>query len=144
MKKTFPATLDQLYWMLQFVQEHAKNAGFNDNVASKIEVAMEEALVNVIKYAYPEHTQGTIEIDCNSDSQRSTLEIVIRDSGGAFDPLKDAKPPSFNAPIDEKPIGGYGIFLIQQIMDSVNYQRDGNYNVLTLVKKEAKVPLNLS
>lgn len=124
--KTFPATLDHLYAMLAHVHEHGIEFGFSDDVLSKIELAVEEALVNIIHYAYP-HGQGTIALKCSILEGPHALMIEIRDTGIPFNPLEfsmDSTP--------QNGIGGYGIFYIKKIMDEVLYDRKDNANVLTL------------
>ena len=83
-------------------------------------------------YAYPEGQQGNVEIEAMTDGQ--WLTFVIRDSGTPFDPTtKEDADTTLSA--EERPIGGLGIFLVRQLMDVIQYQRDGDKNVLTLRKK---------
>lgn len=125
--KTFDATLDNLYMMLAHIRASALEAGFSEESTSKIELALEEALVNIVCYAYPEN-KGIIELQCKSDKKGMT--ILIRDSGVPFNPLKyEAKSPS-----PSQGIGGYGIHFIKQIMDDIQYTRDNNSNVLLMTK----------
>lgn len=138
MNVKFSASLDKLHEMLQFIHTQATEVGFDDNLASKIEMALEEAVVNIIKYGYSKTNGGTIEITCNHLLNPAGLEVILKDQGAAFDPLIQAPPISANIPIDEKPIGGYGIYLMRKIMDQASYKRVGNSNVLTLIKYLSK------
>ncbi len=133
MNVTFSASLDKLNEMLQFINSQAAQVGFDDNLASKIELALEEALVNIIKYGYP-NNHGFIEISCKQLASPAGIEVTLKDQGFAYDPLTQAPPISANVPIDQKPIGGYGVYLMKKIMDKASYQRLGDSNVLTLVK----------
>ena len=94
-------------------------------------LAVEEAVVNVMSYAYPIGTQGDITIEAKATGQ--WLKVIITDQGKAFDPTQTNKvDTTLNA--EDRPIGGLGILLVQQLMDTINYERvDGN-NVLTLKK----------
>jgi anti-sigma regulatory factor (Ser/Thr protein kinase) len=97
-----------------------------------LNLAMEEAVVNVMDYAYPEGQQGNVEIEAMTDGE--WLTFVISDSGVPFDPTtKEDADTTLSA--EERPIGGLGIFLVRQLMDVIQYQRDGDKNVLTLRKK---------
>jgi len=125
-----PAKLENLEKMFVFLREAAKAKGFDDKEVNRLQLACEEALVNVISYAYPEGN-GDIEIRC--ESQSNGLEVKIIDSGIAFDPLSLADP-DINAPLEQRKIGGLGVFLIKKIMDKVYYERAGNQNILTLFK----------
>jgi serine/threonine-protein kinase RsbW len=129
--KNFPASLDYLHEMIQFVKEYTKMAGFKSDQITKIELAVEEALVNIISYGYKDY-QGIIFIHCEVSS--SSITIEIKDQGIPYNPLnkkKSEQPPSNK----RKEIGGYGVFFIQNVMDQVDYRRENDFNILTLTKK---------
>lgn len=134
MEMTFPATMDSLHKMLQFIRVEARAAGFEGSLETQIELALEEALVNIIKHGYP-GTSGDVEINCNRIGTVG-LKVVLTDRGIAYDPLANATPLDLDpkTPLELKAIGGYGVHLIQSIMDQVEYSRRGDHNVLTLVK----------
>ena len=96
-----------------------------------LNLALEEAATNVVLYAY-EGQEGIVDIDAiyNTDY----IKFVITDTGIPFDPTqKEDADTTLSA--EERPIGGLGIFLVRQIMDSVIYERTDGKNVLTLIKK---------
>ena len=127
-----PAVLENLEPMLDFMVASAKAAGFEKEFLGKIRLVGEEALVNIINYAYP-GAQGAMEVQCGNDG-KGVYVIRIMDNGVPFDPF--AKPdPDITAPVEEREIGGLGIFLIRQIMDTANYRRENNRNIMTLEKK---------
>lgn len=132
MDKTFPASLDNLYEMLAFVREQSRSFGFDLINVSKIELACEETLVNIISYSYP-HNKGSIEIECTR-TEPAGIKIEIRDGGVAFNPILDTKKIQDTVPVEKKKIGGYGIILMRKLMDEVKYNRDNNLNVLILTK----------
>lgn len=131
--KKFPAEIDKLYSMLDYVRSYAKQVGFDSGIVNKIELATEEVLVNIINYGYPD-SQGTIEIYC-SHSENLGIKIVIKDTGIPYNPLKNRKEFNSRLALEERTIGGYGVFFILNLMDEVNYEREQNYNVLTLIKE---------
>lgn len=133
MVRTFPASLDKLYEMLRFVNEQVQSTGFDVDQSSKIELAIEEALVNIISYGYPSR-RGIVEIECNQ-SDPQAMVIVLLDHGIPYNPLSCTTLADPDAPIELQTIGGYGILLIKKLMDHVDYRRENNCNVLTLVKK---------
>ena len=114
-----------------FIDETAEEAGIDMAVAMSLNLAMEEAVVNVMNYAYPAGTVGDIDIDAEcADGQRT---FVISDSGTPFDPTQ-AHDPDVTLQAEDRAIGGLGIFLVRQIMDHIEYQyRDGK-NILSLTK----------
>ena len=94
---------------------------------------MEEAVVNVMEYAYPEGTQGKVDISASVEGD--DVIFVISDSGTAFDPTAKADV-DVNQEVEDRPIGGLGIHLVRKIMDSVKYERIDGKNILTLQKNK--------
>ena len=88
--------------------------------------------VNVMNYAYPAGTTGYVNISASVNAAR--LKITISDNGVPFDPTAKAEVDT-TLSVEERGIGGLGIHLIRQIMDSINYEHVDGKNVLTLRKK---------
>lgn len=130
-KKSFPAKLEYLTQALVFITDRAKAIGFEDKTINQIKLASEEVLVNIINYAYPDK-EGNIEISYILNDNKS-LKIEIVDWGVAFDPLS-LPEPDINAPLEDREIGGLGVYLVRNIMDEVNYKREEDRNILTFVK----------
>ena len=114
-----------------FVEEVCLAVGFDDIVTAKVKVAIEEAVVNVMQYAYPAGHRGDVTIEAASNDTR--LKFTIIDSGKPFDPTIQAEIDT-TLSAKERKIGGLGIHLMRQNMDSINYERMDNLNVLTLRK----------
>ncbi|MFA5099258.1 MAG: SpoIIE family protein phosphatase [Candidatus Omnitrophota bacterium] len=134
-----PAKIENLEKMFAFIREGAGRQGFIQEHIDKIQLACEEALVNVISYAYPGKS-GDVEITYLNNA--SFLEISIIDSGIPFDPLS-LPDPDIRASMGDRKIGGLGIFMMKKIMDEVRYKRDGERNILTLVKYNTCNPKDL-
>ena len=118
-----------------FVDEVCKSVGFDEGKTMEIKVAVEEAVVNVMNYAYPPEQRGDVTIEAASNDTR--LKFTIIDSGKPFDPtVQNEVDTTLSA--EARSIGGLGIHLIRQNMDSINYERVDNLNVLTLRKKLIK------
>ena len=115
-----------------FVDEVCEKLGFDPAVTMQMNLAIEEAVVNVMDYAYPKGTKGDITIEAQANNQR--LKFTIIDSGKPFDPTVKADA-DITLSAEERPIGGLGIYLVRQLMDSINYERVNGLNVLTLRKK---------
>ncbi len=96
-----------------------------------LNLVLEEALSNIIYYAYKEEGNHKIKISLTLHNQ--TLVVRIADSGVPFDPTQ-RQEPDITLPAEMRPIGGLGIFLITKIMDSVRYDRKNNQNILILTK----------
>lgn len=133
--KAFAADLDYLYEILAFVREEAEKAGFTPPDISKVELAAEEALVNIMQYGYPS-TQpgvGSIDVEC-APLNDGGIRITLRDQGVPYNPLDQKKTVDPKAPLEERTLGGYGVFFIVNLMDEVTYKREDNSNVLTMIK----------
>ena len=115
-----------------FVDEVCEAVGFNPAVTMQMNLALEEAVVNVMNYAYPPGIRGKVTIDASANDVR--LKFTIIDRGRPFDPTVQADVDT-TLSVKERPIGGLGIHIVRQIMDSINYERIDGQNVLTLRKK---------
>ncbi len=105
----------------------------DEETAKSLNLAIEEWVANVINYAYPKGTRGHVEL--TAEISGGLLTLVIKDHGIPFDPT-GYDDIDVEAELDDRPIGGLGIYLVKTIMDTMAYRRtpDG-YNVLTLTKK---------
>ena len=129
---TLPNDIQEVPQLNAFVEEACQTVGLDEIDTMKIKVAVEEAVVNVMKYAYPTGVRGDVTIEAASNDVR--LKFTIIDSGKPFDPtVQSAVDTSLSA--QERKIGGLGIHIMRQNMDSINYERLDNRNVLTLRKK---------
>ncbi len=132
---TLPNDVQEVPQLNGFVDEVCEQAGFDMSTTLKINLAIEEAVVNVMNYAYPAGVKGDVDIEAQINDER--LKFVIRDSGTPFDPTAKAEVDT-TLSAEERGIGGLGIHLIRQIMDTINYERVDGKNVLTLRKKLTK------
>lgn len=128
-KKTTPAKTESLDEVIDFVSARAEEIGFAPKRVFEIQLAVEEAFVNIVNYAYPEK-DGVVEVSCETD-QKGALVITLIDSGVPFD-LLSAGAPELGEDVSEREIGGLGIFLIKRVMDEVSYQRIEDKNILIL------------
>lgn len=124
--------LTQLTVLSDFVRKGAIELNLNENAYMKLNLALEEAVTNIILYAYPGEKNKDIFIRFESDE--NDLYITIIDSGIAFDPIAKENPNT-TLPLDERPIGGLGIHLIKEMMTEVSYCREANKNVLKMKKE---------
>ena len=115
-----------------FVDEVCEAVGFDAALTMKMNLAIEEAVVNVMEYAYPRGTHGDITVEAQANDVR--LKFTIIDSGTHFDPTAQAEVDT-TLSAEDRPIGGLGIHIVRQYMDSINYERISGRNVLTLRKK---------
>jgi len=126
------ADLKQLPYFLGFAHDCADEMGFEKSSIMQIELALEEVIVNIINYAYPEKT-GKIALSCQKNDDTLIMQIV--DSGVQFD-MMAASDPDLDVSLEDRKIGGLGVFFVKQLMDTVVYERCGDKNILTLKKKK--------
>ncbi len=116
-----------------FVAAFSEAAELPEMLYNQIDLALDEAVTNVVMYAYPKGSSGDVTI--SAEATDTQLTIIISDHGVAFDPTR-TEDPDITLSAEERPIGGLGIFLVKQVMDSIDYRRtpDG-INELTLRKE---------
>jgi len=124
--------VDQLPVLAGKIEELSNKWEFPAELTMSLNLVMEEAVSNVIFYAFKDNEKH--EIFISFSLEENILTIEIKDDGTPFDPTLRQKP-DLTLPAEERPIGGLGIFLIKKIMDSVSYKRHNNNNILTLIKK---------
>ena len=104
----------------------------NDDLRFKIELSIEEAVENVVRYAY-EGGIGWLEAGTSLDDKSLILTIELRDAGVPFNPLKESDP-DITLSAKERPIGGLGIYLCKKMMDSIGYRYENGNNILIMKK----------
>ena len=118
-----------------FIDDVCNANGIDMSESMQINLALEEAVSNVINYAYPTGTKGDITIEAKSNGEK--MFFIISDTGTPFDPTaRPAVDTTLSA--EDREIGGLGIHLIRKIMDHINYERTDGHNVFTLIKKLSK------
>ena len=117
-----------------FIKSVTDRLGLPPSTAGNIKLAVEEAVVNVIDYAYPKGIEGDVTVEADSNGKR--LKIAISDSGMPFDPTEATRADT-TLSVEERPVGGLGILLVRELMDSINYERQDGRNILTLRKDYA-------
>jgi Anti-sigma regulatory factor (Ser/Thr protein kinase) len=128
-----PATLESLTALLEFVEREAKACGLTGAARMEVLLAAEELIVNVISYAYSEGAPGEVRLEAEKPAGRAGLLLRIMDRGRPFDPLS-LREPDLAVGVEERRIGGLGVFLARRKSDRLTYARTGDANVLTVEK----------
>lgn len=128
---TLPNDVQEIPLLSEFVDNVCETVGFDMATTMNINLAIEEAVVNVMNYAYPAGEQG--EVSIKAVANKHNLKFIICDNGIPFDPTAQ-KDVDITLPSEEREIGGLGIHLVRTIMDSINYERVNGQNVFTLRK----------
>ncbi len=129
---TLPNDVERVPELSAFVEEVCEEVGMDMGEVMSMNLAIEEAVVNVMSYAYPKGTDGDVFIEAKANNE--CLKFIISDWGKPFDPTVK-EDIDITLPAEERLIGGLGIHIVRQTMDSINYERTDGKNVLTLIKK---------
>ena len=131
-RMTRAAYLESLSDFREFIKEHCAGVpGITDEVVYDVQLAVDEACTNIISHGYAALDAGSIILDLDIHPDR--LVVTLTDFGHAFEP-SSAPVPDVDAPIEEREVGGFGLFFIQQAMDEMKYQVTEDGNKMTLTK----------
>lgn len=130
---TRAAYLESLSVFRQFIKEHCAGLpGITDEILYDVQLAVDEACTNIISHGYANLDPGSIILDL--EIAPNQLTVTLTDFGHSFEP-SSAPIPDVDAPIEERALGGFGLFFIQESVDKMDYQvtEDGNKMILTKV-----------
>ena len=124
--------ISEISRLYEFIEELGSDFSLSLDIVFNLNLVLEEAVVNIINYAYPKEDHESIYL--SAKMHEGSIVLVLTDTGKEFDPT--AVPEAdVTLSADDRQIGGLGIFLIRQIMNEVKYERIEGKNVLTLEKK---------
>ena len=123
----------QIGLLPDFIKEISNGLGLDEMLIFNLNLVLEEAVTNVIMYAYPKGERHSMTLKAWTEGE-NVLAFELKDQGKPFDPIKEAPEVDTTLSAEERGIGGLGIFLIQQMMDEVSYRYEGNSNILTMKK----------
>lgn len=123
--------LSELTKVRSFLKDTLEGMDISEKDYYIMELSLVEACINIIKYAYPKK-KGYIYLKIWTEKNRIFFEL--RDNGVPFDP-KSIKKPDISEIIEKEKKGGLGVFLIRSLMNSIEYQRKDDQNVLVMSKE---------
>lgn len=130
--KKFAADISCLPEALAFIDGELAGCEIDNRTRNLIKVACEEVLANVMSYAYGD-AEGILELGCGFVAVQNKFSVCIEDSGVPYNPLAK-QSPNLEASLDEREIGGLGIYMYRTIMDEVSYKYENGKNILQLSK----------
>lgn len=132
----FPAHLDSLEAIGKFVLDSATEAGLSRKKAYKLRLAVDELATNIINYGYKIHPVDKALLEISAQLDDESLTIVLIDTGLSYDPSEASFDDSvLDKLIEERPIGGLGIFLAMKNVDEFSYKTSENKNMSTFIVK---------
>lgn len=129
---TLPADLDALARISAFVTEAAERAGLDERATWQVQLAVDEAATNVIQHAYDVDTPGDLTLGWRCEDNK--FIVTLRDYGRQFDP-GSIPEPDITSPLEDRQVGGLGLYLITRLMDEVRFDfNPQGGNLLTMIK----------
>jgi len=135
---SLPASLSSLQAFLEFAHAGADAAGLTETDRDQLDLVLEELLVNVARYAYQPGT-GDVEMAYAVESDGKLL-LQIADKGSTFN-LLEQDQPDLSGPLEDRPVGGLGIFLVRELVDSLTYSREQGRNTVSFRFPGPKQPV---
>lgn len=132
MKKRFNPIKDKSSEIIEFLMS-SPDIPDDEALRFKLRLSIEEAVENVVRYAY-EGGIGWLEAGTSLDKDTLVLTVELRDAGVPFNPL-NREDPDITLSAEEREVGGLGIFLCKQMMDSIEYRYEEGCNILTMKKR---------
>ena len=126
------AKVENLAAVNDFVAEQLDEVGCSMSVSMQLEIAIEELFTNICYYAYDEDG-GDAVVRTELESDPTAIVITFIDSGKPYDPLAK-EDPDITLGVEERPIGGLGIFMVKKTMDDMKYEYLDGQNVLSIKK----------
>lgn len=122
----------ELNTLCSHLEGFCSNMGLDKKYMFEVNLALDELFTNIISYGFDDQSDHLVRIDitCLDD----TLYIRIEDDGKPFNPMK-AEAPDVKCILEDRDVGGLGIFLIKKVMDRIDYKRERGKNILLLRKK---------
>lgn len=127
------ASHGQLERVEKAIDEMARQEEWPDDLVFKVKLVAEELGLNIIGHGYGNDDSQELEFRLIAADDRVTIEFI--DEASPFDPLTETPAPDIGADIEERRVGGLGVYLVREMMDEVKYVREGNRNRLTLVTR---------
>jgi anti-sigma regulatory factor (Ser/Thr protein kinase) len=132
MSVTLVNDVSEIERLSQLVEAFGESKGLTADSVFSVNLALDEVITNVIRYAHDDGGQHPIVVRLEIDQDELTAQV--EDDGRAFNPL-EAPVPDIGASIEERPIGGLGIHLVRSVMNSIEYRREDERNVLIMKKR---------
>lgn len=131
LKLFFSNSAEEAPRMSRRVEYFLHEFNINQEIINKILLCVDELITNIIAHAYDDDLEHAVLLECRVYEE--FIELELRDDGTPFDPTQQTRPNT-KLSLDQREIGGLGIHLVKSLMDKVEYERDGDYNVLRAIK----------
>ena len=129
---TLDATIANIDVVTDFVNAELDALDCPIKAQTQIDVAIDELFSNIAHYAY-DSEGGTATVRIESEKDPLCVAITFLDQGKPYNPLQK-EDPDVSLAVEDRPIGGLGIFIVKKTMDAISYERRDGRNILTIKK----------
>ncbi len=126
---------DELDRIAEAIEDLASQDDWPEDLTFRVHLVLEELILNIMDYGAHE---GDLDITLDVESEDNSIEIAIRDRGKAFDPTTEAPEPDLDASVEERKVGGLGVYLTKTLMDEVTYSRVDDRNHLHITTRKVR------
>ncbi len=131
-----PELPEALATLASKIEQFAANNSISSKTSFRLNLALDELVTNCLNYALSEVSKPEIRVRLSCTP--SGVVAQLEDNGAPFDPLQDAPEPDISLSLNERPVGGLGVFFVKEFTDGASYERRGDVNRITLqIKLEA-------
>ena len=130
---TLKNDLSELARIAQEIEAYGESHGWPVKWILNLNISLDELITNIVSYGYQDCEEHEIRVTLTN--RGGLLMVVLEDDGIAFNPLTSAPGPDLDASIDERRIGGLGVYFVKTLMDEATYERVENRNRITLIQR---------
>lgn len=123
--------LSELSRIAEEIESHGESRGWPPKWILNLNLSLDELITNIVSYGYQDADEHEIHITLTE--RNGSLVVVVEDDGMAFDPFAATPEPDLEAGLEERPIGGLGVYFVKTLMDEVAYERAESSNRITLI-----------
>lgn len=135
---SLPAERNAFITLKMWISGIAEELELAEKTIKQLLIAADEIFTNIANYGYPREG-GEAEVMVEFNFTQRFLSMTFLDAGVAYNPLESAAP-DISSPLAEREVGGLGVFIVKKLMDSVEYRRENNLNILTMTKSIPNTP----
>lgn len=133
LRLTLKNDLSELSRIADEIESHGESRGWPTKWIMNLNLSLDELITNTVSYGYQDTDEHEIHITLTE--RTGSLVVVVEDDGMAFDPFTAAPAPDLEAGVEDRPIGGLGVYFVKTLMDEVAYERVENCNRITLIQR---------
>lgn len=130
---TLKNDLSELSRIAEEIESHGESRGWPTKWIMNLNISLDELITNIVSYGYEDTDEHEIRVTLTE--RTGSLVVVVEDDGVAFDPFTAAPAPNLEADVEDRPIGGLGVYFVKTLMDEVAYERVESCNRITLIQR---------